>query len=134
MINWLILPETKVLKQRVRNVIDPTRDLGHVDGKKKSVVVIQEDDSPSNQASQAATPQEYESQGQDSGLQQEEQKQPARRPRAISNLQAAVGDGERKFTPMDVDGAEMAYERGEGEQREEQVKRNPDGSICEDCQ
>ncbi|KAI5853862.1 Rdx family-domain-containing protein [Tricharina praecox] len=27
-------PETKLLKQRVRNVIDPGRDLGHVDGRK----------------------------------------------------------------------------------------------------
>ncbi|KAA6415915.1 MAG: hypothetical protein FRX48_00634 [Lasallia pustulata] len=30
-------PETKVLKKLVRDIIDPTRDLGHVDGKKISV-------------------------------------------------------------------------------------------------
>ncbi|KAM3070339.1 hypothetical protein ACMFMG_010170 [Clarireedia jacksonii] len=29
-------PETKELKKRVRNIIDPTRDLGHVDGKKST--------------------------------------------------------------------------------------------------
>lgn len=28
-------PETKELKRRVRDVIDPSRDLGHVDGHKK---------------------------------------------------------------------------------------------------
>ncbi|KAI5845194.1 Rdx family-domain-containing protein [Morchella snyderi] len=28
-------PETKELKKRVRDVIDPSRDLGHVDGRKK---------------------------------------------------------------------------------------------------
>jgi hypothetical protein len=64
-----------------------------------------------------------------------------RLPRAISTLQRMESGrgqaGERKFTPMDVDGAEMALERGEGEQNSDtlqsQVKRNPDGSICEDC-
>jgi len=30
-------PETKILKQRVRDAIDPGRDLGHVDGKKSTV-------------------------------------------------------------------------------------------------
>ncbi|ATZ54375.1 hypothetical protein BCIN_10g03830 [Botrytis cinerea B05.10] len=29
-------PETKELKKRLRNIIDPSRDLGHVDGKKSS--------------------------------------------------------------------------------------------------
>ncbi|KFY11353.1 hypothetical protein V491_07240 [Pseudogymnoascus sp. VKM F-3775] len=30
-------PETKEIKRRVRDIIDPNRDLGHVDGKKKPV-------------------------------------------------------------------------------------------------
>ncbi|KAI5813065.1 Rdx family-domain-containing protein [Pyronema omphalodes] len=30
-------PETKVLKQKVRDVVDPGRGLGHVDGKKEAV-------------------------------------------------------------------------------------------------
>lgn len=30
----LVLVETKELKRRVRDIIDPARDLGHVDGKK----------------------------------------------------------------------------------------------------
>jgi len=51
-----------------------------------------------------------------------------RSPHAISNLQAQSKESERKFTPMDVDRVEMKNERAEAE-----VKRNPDGSICEDC-
>ncbi|KAL7273560.1 hypothetical protein RUND412_003564 [Rhizina undulata] len=30
-------PETKELKKRVRDIIDPARDLGHVDGKKNAI-------------------------------------------------------------------------------------------------
>jgi hypothetical protein len=30
-------PETKMLKQKVRDVVDPGRGLGHVDGKKEAV-------------------------------------------------------------------------------------------------
>ncbi|KAK6351504.1 hypothetical protein TWF718_004662 [Orbilia javanica] len=36
-------PETKELKKKVRDIIDPNRDLGHVDGKKKSVSQAQSD-------------------------------------------------------------------------------------------
>lgn len=32
--NYNMLSETKELKKRLRNIIDPSRDLGHVDGKK----------------------------------------------------------------------------------------------------
>ncbi|EGX47654.1 hypothetical protein AOL_s00083g162 [Orbilia oligospora ATCC 24927] len=41
-------PETKELKKKVRDIIDPNRDLGHVDGKKKSVSQTQSDQSASN--------------------------------------------------------------------------------------
>lgn len=42
--------------------------------------------------------------------------------------------GERKFTPMDVD-VVPAPEEGDGGEAGEnkELKRNPDGSICEDC-
>ncbi|KAH8155645.1 uncharacterized protein LAJ45_00655 [Morchella importuna] len=53
-------PETKELKKRVRDVIDPSRDLGHVDGKKKpsteivlSSVVRETNETQGEQAGQA---------------------------------------------------------------------------------
>ncbi|KUJ21124.1 uncharacterized protein LY89DRAFT_681731 [Mollisia scopiformis] len=67
-------PETKELKRRVRDIIDPSRDLGHVDGKK-------------------STPKPPPTTTQPTAL-----------PRAINRLQSSdSATGERKFTPMDVD-------------------------------
>jgi len=34
-------PETKELKKRVRDIIEPNRDLGHVDGKKSTITTSQ---------------------------------------------------------------------------------------------
>ncbi|KAH7402476.1 Rdx family-domain-containing protein [Pyrenochaeta sp. MPI-SDFR-AT-0127] len=69
-------PETKVLKQRVRDFIDPTRDLGHSDkhGKKKQ-----------------------EEKPEDQGIPHESEQE-----------QKVIGKGA-------------------------DVKRNPDGTVCEDC-
>ncbi|KAI8937810.1 hypothetical protein NX059_005507 [Plenodomus lindquistii] len=71
-------PETKVLKQKVRDCIDPKRDLGHSDkgGKKKG----------------------------------------------------AVDEAGVKVGKID-EGKPVAVEK-----EEKEVKRNPDGSVCEDCQ
>ncbi|PVI00184.1 hypothetical protein DM02DRAFT_628720 [Periconia macrospinosa] len=81
-------PETKVLKQRVRDYVDPNRDLGHSDvgGKKKK-----------KDSTTTTTTTETEEEG---GKKEEEGKE--------------VGEGKKE-----EDGKE--------------VKRNPDGSICEDC-
>jgi hypothetical protein len=66
--------ETKVLKQLVRNHIDPSKDLGHSDthGKKKAI----------------------------------------------------KPDGEK----------EVKANAQTGEKKDGEVKRNPDGTVCEDCQ
>ncbi|KAK3079616.1 hypothetical protein LTS18_004405 [Coniosporium uncinatum] len=78
-------PETKVLKQRVRDCLEPGRDLGHSDrgGKKKK--------------------------------KEEEEKE------AVGE-----GEGERK------EGGEEKGKGGAGEEVKD-VKRNPDGTVCEDC-
>lgn len=105
----LQLTETKELKKRVRDIIDPGRDLGHVDGKKKTTGMSEapaSDDVPSEQTLV-------------------EGPETAVRPKAIRQLKSH--DGERKFTPMDVDSSEAK------EGRKAEVKRNPDGRICEDC-
>lgn len=128
----LQLSETKELKKRVRDIIDPGRDLGHVDGKKKSVAapssVATEDTESvfSNQASSTAA----------STIHGDEDSQPSEgpRPKAITRLTGGDGGsvtrGERKFTPMDVDIAEA---RGRVSEQDDGIKRNDDGSICEDC-
>jgi len=76
-------PETKILKRLVRDVIEPDRDLGHVDGKKaiKSPEISPEYSSsnPTPSTSSTSNP-------------------PI--PKAISLLQPT---SERKFTPMDID-------------------------------
>lgn len=72
-------PETKVLKQKVRDCIDPSRDLGHSDkgGKKKDAV-------------------------------KEDQ----------------IGDTKTE---------EAGAESGEVKKGEPEVKKNSDGTVCEDC-
>ncbi|KAK0125109.1 hypothetical protein ONS96_008975 [Cadophora gregata f. sp. sojae] len=84
-------PETRELKRRVRDVIDPKRDLGHVDGKKSTSSRSQ----PSSQ--QGSEPSSLEPAPQNTtGI-----NTPI--PRAINRLQSPLGSNERKFTPMDVD-------------------------------
>ncbi|PQE16018.1 selT selW selH seleno domain-containing protein [Rutstroemia sp. NJR-2017a WRK4] len=58
-------PETKELKKRVRNIIDPTRDLGHVDGKKSDQSIpattsttTESSSAPSQPATQTQEPKE----------------------------------------------------------------------------
>jgi len=98
-------PETKELKRRVRDIIDPSRDLGHVDGKKST-------------QSQQQTPEPQD----DSTTNPVLNYKPI--PRAINRLQTlsveeSQPSAERKFTPMDVDVTSRPTsskgEAGEGE-------------------
>ncbi|KAN0114757.1 Rdx family domain containing protein [Hyaloscypha variabilis] len=87
-------PETKELKRRVRDIIDPNRNLGHVDGK-KSTSANPEPSNPNVEKSNSSTkPQNFMG------------NPPI--PRAINRLQhlsveESHPSAERKFTPMDVD-------------------------------
>lgn len=85
-------PETKVLKQRVRDHIDPKKDLGHSDvgGKKKDAVKISED-----------------------AKEMDEVKVDGKAEKAAEDM---VRDMELEDVPDKTS-----------------VKRNPDGSVCEDC-
>ncbi|KAF7934236.1 uncharacterized protein EAE97_008596 [Botrytis byssoidea] len=49
-------PETKELKKRLRNIIDPSRDLGHVDGKKSTTTATASasNSAPNNQLQSSA--------------------------------------------------------------------------------
>ncbi|KAH9863247.1 hypothetical protein IAQ61_009524 [Plenodomus lingam] len=83
-------PETKVLKQRLRDHIDPSRDLGHSDkgGKAKA---------------------------------------------AVDEAGVVVG---KKKEELGKGGVEVAEKKQAevGKMGGAAVKRNPDGSVCEDCQ
>jgi hypothetical protein len=85
-------PETKVLKQRVRDHIDPKKDLGHSDvgGKKKDAVKTGEDAKEIGDV-----------------------KVDGKVERAAEDM---VKDMELEDVPDQTS-----------------VKRNPDGTICEDC-
>jgi hypothetical protein len=82
-------PETKVLKQRVRDLIDPKKDLGHSDvgGKKKDAVPVEE-----------------------------------------KNVEVKV-DGKLEKNAEDM----VKDLQVEDAPDESDVKRNPDGTACEDC-
>lgn len=84
-------PETKVLKQRVRDYIDPKKDLGHSDvgGKKKDAVKIGDD----------ARVEDVKVDG---------------------KVEKAAEDMVRDMEIEDVPDKTS-------------VKRNPDGTVCEDC-
>jgi len=114
-------PETKELKRRVRDIIDPSRDLGHVDGKK----TISTPTPPTTTEPQQSTLTPL--------------------PRAINRLQSSSSTtSERKFTPMDVDVSsrpgsskgEVLNSRGKivvgGEEGEGMGFCRP-GEDCEDC-
>ena len=112
--------ETKELKRRVRDIIEPGRDLGHVDGKKKSAVVQTKPESthvsqPPNGEAMLDVEQGEEFTG--------------KRPPAVHRVMQQ--EGKRKFTPMDLD-QKNSMSEGLGESGE-QIKRNPDGTVCEDC-
>jgi hypothetical protein len=114
--------ETKELKKRVRDIIEPGRDLGHVDGKKKSIAGAtltehQPPDSNEKEDNIDSEAQRQEKKGEDEVL----------RPGADSNTKVQGQESRRKFTPMDMDTIETRNESGET-----QVK-NTDGSLCEDC-
>ena len=103
-------PETKVLKQLVRNIIDPSRDLGHLDGKKKipaatPAVVNESNDASIIQASAAA-------------------------PTSLADFiaKADAAGGEQEAVKLGRKG--RVREAGLSDR---EVARNADGSVCEDC-
>jgi hypothetical protein len=96
-----------------------------VDGKKKSVADINAEAAEQGRQESNENQEAFKEKAE---KQETMEEQDIRRPRAVSNLQAEGQESERNVTPMDVDGVEVNSEVVETE-----VKRNPDGSICEDC-
>jgi hypothetical protein len=97
--------------------------LGHVDGKKKSVLGMN--------AGEAEQRQQESNENQEVFMEKDKRQETREElsmqsPHASSSLQGQ--EPERKFTPMDVDRLEIKIERVEAE-----VKRNSDGSICKGC-
>lgn len=102
-----------------------------MDGKKKSavaspaaaVVKAQEDSQSSNSDTQGDI-----SEGNNKGKAQDSERL------QFPRIRMQSPESTRRFTPMDVD-VDMDMKRLEvqDETKEVDVKRNPDGSICEDC-
>jgi len=111
-------PETKELKRRVRDLIDPTRNLGHVDRHHQ-----QSPSTPLNPPSVSFSSSSTHQLPIDSPVGPTEERGVIVPPisKAINRLQASngqtVGLGERNFTPMDVD------------VRSRPVSRNGDGKL-----
>lgn len=105
--------EVKELKRRVRDVIDPNRGLGHVDGNKKPVT----NNAPAPAPATVTSPSHIKS--------EEAAQEHSRR-----NLEEQPG-GRRHSVPDSV-AAAAATSIPAGEVCDLR-KRNPDGSICEDC-
>ncbi|KAH6681961.1 seleno protein W family protein [Halenospora varia] len=118
-------PETKELKRRVRDVIDPSRNLGHVDGH-KTLPESNAATEPTADTTQATAPSAAP------------QTQTAPIPRAINRLQAG-NEGptaERKFTPMDLDFSSRPSSRKASEANiggAGSFKHGGNGEVCEDC-
>ncbi|KFY07828.1 hypothetical protein V492_06788 [Pseudogymnoascus sp. VKM F-4246] len=162
-------PETKEIKRRVRDIIDPNRDLGHVDGKKKAIATSAETPTPeattttiggSTGAATSTVP--TISTPRTISTTHEGPAAPEVSLRDFIATKIAVGDahssgrGGAEEEILEHDALSLAaqpgggrYKRAVGEtgSMEEEVgtkgvvsdaaydekKRNPDGTICEDC-
>ncbi|KAL9123231.1 MAG: hypothetical protein Q9187_000212 [Circinaria calcarea] len=103
-------PETKVLKKLVRDIIDPSRDLGHVDGKKKAptatpMVVNESSDIDMNGTATTA-------------------------PTSLADFIAQTDTAARE--QVAVNAGEKGGIKDVGS-RDREVVRNADGSVCEGC-
>lgn len=123
-------PEVKELKRRVRDCIDPSRDLGHVDGKKAI---------PSATLSPAASTSEFASTPKPPPETTTTAKSPTAHgatedeilAHSIQSLEVQPGSGMHgTATPVRGGGEEIG---GDGKVHGDDRKRNPDGSVCEDC-
>lgn len=113
--------ETKELKRRLRDIIEPGRDLGHVDDKKSVKSTTQE------QGHQGSNENENPIKAQ---LQRKEinGEIDVSKSCAVGNIQVDSVESPRKYEST---GADQVEARNEG--REIEVEQRPDKSICEDC-
>lgn len=118
-------PETKELKRRVRDIIEPGRNLGHVDGKKRIVPVT---DTHLMRLGEIEGNEEQEAYQDKNLIPAAEEERDVRKPAAIRSLQTQVPESERRLTAVDVGGMGMNNERWKAE-----ANRDPKSSVCEDC-
>lgn len=112
-------PETKVLKQRLRDHIDPARDLGHSDvgGKKSKKTENKEEKGEGDGVSK-----ESDGKVEDKVEKKEEED--------VQNIKV---DGKLERNAEDMV-ADMQAEMEDGPETDGGgVKLNADGSVCEDC-
>lgn len=138
-------PETKVLKQKVRDRIDPKKDLGHSDvgGKKKDAVETDEGNSLKAELKpEVKVDGQLEKNAEEmvKDLQVEDAPDEANVKRTEAARVESGNDDKAKIAGVKVDGkveknAEDMVKDMELEDAPDgsEVKRNPDGTVCEDC-
>ena len=118
------LAEVKNLKKLVRDIVDPDRNLGHVDrnhNEKKPV-------STSDEKAPASVRQSPDREA-------EESTQRFRRIVSLTNISKAPADGQEQTVPLDADatGARSAPSNGDGKQEERKEKTPGEIEPCDDC-
>lgn len=121
------ITETKELKRRVRDIIEPGRDLGHVDGKKtvmntRSGLVSEQENLDGNQTTHLTG--EFDK-AMDLGQEMPE------RPTICNPLTKEQGFHETP-TPAKVDINDDSLDPT-NKTRGGKIMLNPDANICEDC-
>lgn len=128
-------PETKVLKQRLRDQIDPARDLGHSDvgGKKsksKETESKNENEKKGDGVGETGPGTQGAKEGAEEAREEQEGKESVKDVRVDGKAERAaeemVRDMQAEDVPEKTDVAEETDTSGG-------VKLNEDGSVCEDC-
>jgi hypothetical protein len=122
------ITETKELKRKVRDIIEPGRDLGHVDGKK--TVVATKRSGPVSEQENLHGNQTIHQTGELKkaiDLGQEMQEHPAI-PNPLTKEQGFHGTPTLAEVDINDDSLDPKNKTPGGK-----IKRNPEANICEDC-
>lgn len=122
------ITETKELKRRVRDIIEPGRDLGHVDGK-KTVVATKRSGPASEQENLHGNQTTHQIVELEKALDLGQETQ--ERPTIPNPLTKEQGSHETP-TPAEVDINDDSLDP-KNKTRGGKIKQNPDANTCEDC-
>lgn len=95
-------PETKELKRRLRNIIDPSRDLGHVDGKKSTTTMTPNSSITPHGSSSTFTGESTEEKGKEEKAKETETK---------TETKEKANIGEEKLDEEKQEGEELSEEK-----------------------
>ena len=118
------LEEVKNLKQLVRDIVDPDRNLGHVDRNHNE-----------KKTGSSADEKALTSIGQSPEREAEESTPRCRRTASLTNISSVPQDGQEQTVPLDADAAIARSAPSNGDGKQEERKEEILGEIepCEDC-